>query len=301
LDKKYTYKAFGLVIQSAIQLPEMVEFIGNPDVYIAIGDIPKQLEGAVTKGINFETSETEFILKVDNVARYYVANGQNVIVEKFEGVDESEVRLFLLGSALAALIHQRGMLPLHGSAVNIAGKCIVFCGISGSGKSTLASALVNKGYTLLTDDICVISHTNNNMPVVLPGFPQVKLWKDSMEKLGAKTSLARKVRPNIEKYGLKVDANFCFDALPVSTVYILSPINTDKFEILPVKGIEKFNILKTNTYRLNFVKGVQSKNLFFSKVTAFATKVNVKKVSRPNAGFKINELVELIVNDVKTS
>ena len=56
-----------------------------------------------------------------------------------------------------ALLMQRKILPLHGSAVAIDGKAYAIVGDSGAGKSTLASAFLNKGYQLLSDDVIAVS------------------------------------------------------------------------------------------------------------------------------------------------
>jgi hypothetical protein len=51
-------------------------------------------------------------------------------------------------------LEQRGLLPLHAAAVDVAGQGIVFCGLPGSGKSTLSLAALSLPATrLLSDNI----------------------------------------------------------------------------------------------------------------------------------------------------
>jgi hypothetical protein len=51
-------------------------------------------------------------------------------------------------------LEQRGLLPLHAAAVDVAGQGMVFCGLPGSGKSTLSlAALSLPGARLLSDNI----------------------------------------------------------------------------------------------------------------------------------------------------
>ena len=87
-------------------------------------------------------------------------------------------------SPFAALLLQRGLLPLHGCAIEVDGGAAVFVGRSGCGKSTLAGALRQRGYRVLADDICVISFSAAGEPMVLAAFPQLKLWADALKNLG---------------------------------------------------------------------------------------------------------------------
>ena len=54
------------------------------------------------------------------------------------------------------MLQHRGYLVLHGSAVLVNGRAVVFSGDSGAGKSTLAASMVHHGYQLITDDVVAI-------------------------------------------------------------------------------------------------------------------------------------------------
>lgn len=104
--QKYTYCAYGLRVTSDFPLPELQElkYDGNPEVIIRMGSVPNALEEPIEKGARFEASPDKFLLKVDKIAGYYVSGGNEIIVEPFEGADEEDIRVFLLGSAFAALL-----------------------------------------------------------------------------------------------------------------------------------------------------------------------------------------------------
>jgi len=87
----------------------------------------------------------------------------------------ADVRLFLLGSAIGALMHQRGLLVLHGSTVKVGDECVVFLGSSGVGKSTLATQLRHRGYACLGDDVCAISIGEDGVPYAAPAYPPASL------------------------------------------------------------------------------------------------------------------------------
>jgi hypothetical protein len=294
----YIYKAFGLIIQSKFPLPELASGNGTPDVFIMMGTVPENLDGIYHSGLRFQASPEAFLLNVENVGRYLVKNGKTIIVEKQGESSIGDIRLFLLGSAFAALIHQRKFLPLHGSAVKVENHCVIFCGGSGAGKSTLAAGLMKKGFSLLADDACVISFTESNIPMVYPGYPQIKLWKDSLKKLGTDISELKKLRESLEKFGLPVKNNFFNESLPLKQIYILNTTNNLGFEIKQVKGFDKFKTLKNHTYRVNFVKGLQTMQTHFQLVNKLASLVEVKRLYRTNTNFSIDNLVDFVIEDI---
>ena len=97
--------------------------------------------------------------------------------------DDAFARQCVLGPGLGVLLHRRGLLVLHGSAVDIGGRAVVLVGHKGAGKSTTAAALVARGHRLLTDDLVALDAGG----VVLPGPTQMKLWGASAAALGVET------------------------------------------------------------------------------------------------------------------
>ncbi|HYX07724.1 MAG TPA: hypothetical protein VE912_13430, partial [Bacteroidales bacterium] len=149
IKKHQIYSAFGLTIFSEHPLPELELSAGKPDVIFRYGTVPEHLEKPDFTAVRFEASHGDFLLRVDGVARFRVKNGNEIIIDKKAEIQDHDVTLFLMGSAIGALLHQRGILPVHGSSVCRDGEAIIFAGVSGAGKSTLAGAFIKKGYQLL--------------------------------------------------------------------------------------------------------------------------------------------------------
>jgi hypothetical protein len=85
------------------------------------------------------------------------ADGSDRRFEALPGARDIEVEKLRRGAARLLIAHLRGGIPLHASAVAIAGRAAVFVGGSGLGKSTLAATLgEHRGASLLGDDAVAI-------------------------------------------------------------------------------------------------------------------------------------------------
>jgi hypothetical protein len=231
------------------------------------------------------------LLLVEGVAKFLIAGGREITIECAPGADDDAVRLFLLGSAMGALLLQRGLLPLHGSAVGVNGGGVIFVGPSGHGKSTLAAALNHRGYPILADDVCVLDFDEDGLPRLVPSYPQLKLWADAVDRLGYTAASLRRIRPEIEKHGLPVTRDFCRQALLPRRIYILGLTKSSELEITAIKGMEKLKVLIENTYRVRFLQGLGQKEAHFKRCTALAGRVEIHRILRPEGRFVLDELV----------
>ena len=149
--KPFHYTAYGLKIESDIECPELLAGEETPGdgtepVRILLGKVPASLENPRANGVLYQARPGQFLLRLDHIAGYLVSNGAEIVIDRVPGSLDDEVRLFLLGSAFGALLHQRGFLTLHGSAIETPKGAMGFTGQSGVGKSTLATAFRTRGY-----------------------------------------------------------------------------------------------------------------------------------------------------------
>ena len=289
----YRYKAFALNVFSQIPLTGLARSgHGDADILISEGNVPLQLDNPLNRGVLFQATENEFLLKIDGIARYYAVDGKNITVEKEENTAWNDVSAFLLGTVFGALLHQRRLLPLHGSSVIYKNKGLVFSGISGVGKSTLAAAFIDKGARLLADDITVIS-LEERIPKITPAFPGMKIWEDSLIELGKNPEKLHPIRSDLKKYFYPVK-HFYNSSIEIDHLFMLSTHNLETFELKKISGIEKFNLLKNNTY---FFKGMNKTGILqqhFALCNALAQFSTVTQIIRPTSRFRIKELVNLI-------
>ncbi len=108
------YHAFGLNIESEIELPELLYSDGTADITISLGKVPDFLENPIENTPWYEVGMGQFLLRVDGISKYYVTDGKYIIIEPHHGVDLDDIRVFLVNTVLAVLLLQRNCIVLHG-------------------------------------------------------------------------------------------------------------------------------------------------------------------------------------------
>jgi hypothetical protein len=221
------------------------------DIVIHRGTVPGRLPGTVRETPLVQVNDQNWLrYSVRNVADYLVRGGNEVIIDTPHAEDTQDVALFLLGSVLGFLCHQRGLLPLHASSVSFQGQAIVFAGPSGAGKSTMAAQLLAQGARLLSDDVAVIDMHAEGGPVLLPTFPCQKLWRDTLDALGLAPGRYLRSLVEMEKFDRTVPGPFDTTPVRVDRVYQLLPRSRqDTVRLMPMDGLQAVRMLYENVYR----------------------------------------------------
>jgi hypothetical protein len=298
IQEEYSYQAFGLNFRTCLPCPELLPSNQPPEVTITYGQVPEALEAPLAAGEWYQSTPGLILLKIRNVAKYLVKDGKEIIIDRAPQASDADVRLFLLGSAMGALMHQRGLLPLHGSAIRLPdGTAAIFMGPSGIGKSTLAAAFRQRGYVVAADDVSLIFSGADGTPILQPAYPELKLWAEAAAKIGEDAEVLPRARTLLEKFSLCFHDVFDGSPLPVRLLYILETAEDELFEITRLQGVEKLEGLLRNTYRLIFIDDIDQRRLHFQLCASLGSKIVMSRVQRPRQNFRLKELVELLERD----
>jgi len=286
----YHYTTFGLRIRSDIELPELGEpgREEKPDLTITFRPIPGELPEALYRGKSFQISPSQVLIRIEQVAGYLVRNGREIIIDPSHTAEMDLVRVFLLGPVIGIALHQQGFLVLHGSSVLWNHQAIIFAGASGSGKSTIAGALIRRGFPFLADDLCPL-RMENNMPLLLPSIPQLKLMEDVLPELDFSPESAVRLSSVTAKYGISFAEKISAEPLPVRMIFILQSEPTEKdIRMEQLSGVEKFHALKDNTYRFPLLHYMNLTTRHFGLVTSVAKQITVYRIIR-NTGISVEK------------
>ncbi len=302
-----TYRLGPFLLASEIPIPELtlreLESPTPPDAFIRLGKVPEKLENVVANESRWWASRDEYLLRVPGVASFHVSRGRNIIVEPAPGALPEDIRAYLLAPIFSTLCYQSGMYALHASSVRVGEGVAAFLGHSGAGKSTLAAYLERRGYTVVSDDICLLdprATEQGGETVVVPVAPAIKLWRSALEQLGAKPEELPRVFSRDDKYRMKIGE--IDERLPLRAVFFLEWAEEPEAppEFIPVAGVQAMTRLMEFTHFGYLMKptGRQAESFLLggrilSQVRAFAFR-------RPRNFSHIEAVIDALEQHLKT-
>ncbi len=294
------YNVFGFSLRSnKIPFPELLEIDNDRDIIdieIIIKDLSNLWLELSDFGNRFVMNESLVMFKVPEIAIFLIEEGSRITVSPLNEYKEDVIRLYLLGSCMGAILMQRGILPLHGSAIAINGKAYAIVGNSGAGKSTLATAFLRKGYKLLTDDVIGVCFTKENVPIVIPAYPQQKLWQQSLDEFGIDSRKYKSVYQRETKFAIPIKDQFSSVSLQLAGVFELTFTEKEEIELKQLKGLSRLQTLLIHTYRNILIPNLGLTNWHFTNSTKIINQINMFQLRRPENRFTVNELVSQILN-----
>jgi hypothetical protein len=286
-----TYRAYGMTIRSNRACPELtpnLAWTGEPDVTI------RWSSGAANRltpleGGGYVVQPGRFRLDVPRVARFSVEDGRRIEIDPLPESPAEKIRLFLMGPAIGALLYQRGLFPLHGSAVETRWGAMIFVGLQGAGKSTLASEFYRRGYRLLSDDVCAIDNSPLS-PRVLPAMPQMRLCADAYERMGSPAG----ARFNVDKFVVPLGERYCSESRPLRAIHILAEHAEESPSFDRIQGLELVRNLLENLYRPQFLRGQRTYSDLMRTAAKIAATCTVAKVSRKKDARSVGDMVSFL-------
>jgi hypothetical protein len=297
----HNYSIFGLHLRSELEIPECghdhVHLRGavEPDIEIAVQSMPDKIKYLAPHGSYMAISPTMALFNVPDVARYLVEDGRSVLVEPLPQASILEVRAYLLGTALGAVLHQRRMIPLHVSVVSSPLGLLAFSGPSGSGKSTIAAALhLEHGWPILTDDLAVMDGPTD-APRLRFGVRRLRLWKDAIAELGVTARPTSRVIDREDKFQFDLLAD---DATvgdhTLRAVFLLD--NCAPLSVAPIRGGQALIAMGQCIYRPDLAGLYNDVNGMLARLAQAANAIEINTLCRPIPDLSVSRAAEHIAD-----
>lgn len=295
------YIVYGLNIKSEIEIEEfdkLEEIIEENIVNITYGKISKQIKDEIYKGSRIQFLKNKIWFHIDKVATYCISNGNKIEVEVYENADMQLMKIYVMCSCLGFIMLQREMVAIHGGVIEMNNNAIIFTGDRGAGKSTLTTALREKGYRFISDDVSAIKF--DCAPYVMPGFPYQKLCKSAMDKFQYnKEKYTSFISDKEVKYIVPAKEEFLNEERELVAIVKLTVGDVEEVTIQELRGSEKLNGIIDNIYRGEYIKslgGIQPK--YFKKCLEIAKNISFYVITRPKDKFTVHEQIELIEREL---
>lgn len=297
------YVGYGLGIQSEFDLPELRNMDGRAiDLTISRGRVdrpdPPQPYGRIHA---FDADET--YIGIESVGKFLLKGSKEVVCQMSPLFPDGLAGFALLGPIMATIMHLRGNLILHGSALEVGGKAVVFLGDKGAGKSTMAGAMATAGHALITDDVIAVGVDGAHAPTVVSAYPTIKLSDAAIESFGAEGFELLPLDADIpSKQRARVSAAPQRERTPIGRIYILSRGAADapaSVETLPLdKALPQ---LFAHSYMARYgadpFKHDNGMARHMRQCAALMDKAPVKLLTVPGALGRLGEAVAIVAED----
>lgn len=278
----FKYQVAGLNLISDIEIPTLIlkEF-NKADIQVLIGPKVQPPDKSI------EYLPDDKILYKDAYNNVFSICGSRILIS-LQDKSINQAAISLLGIPLGYALQYNNFQVLHGSAVALHDSSICFVGKSKAGKSSISLALINNGFGLVTEDLCLVKNLeiynfsnwiktkNELMPSEL-----IQLSKISIKNDSRKRSLFQIDSKHISKNRTKIRAIYFLDEGVETKIANLKPL--DAFRHLFTYAYRKNNHDKENLRNLTSL--CESANCFlFSR--------NIEKSLEENKIFLIDHLIK---------
>jgi len=295
----FDYAAYGLIWRMPLACPKLRAALAGSaaDVTVQYGELPPPPAHAVAAGPLRQVSSGEARFGLPGVARLLVRGGNEILIERQTDADDEMIRLLLVGTGAALLLHQRGRLPLHASAIVTPVGAALFMGHSGAGKSTLLNEFLRRGYPMLAEDLAAVRLEADGAAWVEPGVQITKLWADSAAQRGQSAVGLPRVRPELEKFVVPVTNGLADAPARLAAIYVLASHNQPTITLEERRDARKFNALLDHTWQKLVVKRMGLHAAHFQRAIVVANQSRIVRVQRPDDGFRLKELADAVEAD----
>jgi hypothetical protein len=316
----FSYTVFGLHFRSSLPIAGLMQSSSakTPDVKVYFGSVPFRNSSNTRNKLRYTSAYLgeggEPALRI-----WEIDGGAFLRMSYFDGTefwldreistlwahwsDKSSLEntlSYLVGPVLGLLLRLRGVVCLHGSAVAIGDRGIIFVGAEGAGKSTTAAAFARQGFAVLSDDIAALAE-HEGIFEVLPAYPRVNLWPAAVQLLYGTPDALPHIMTNWDKRCLTLKqegaARFEERSLSIGAIYVFGDPSAEAETCVEVISRRTaLMMLVANTYATNFLDARQRAEEFMS-LGRLVEAVPVRKVNPRRGALPAEGLCDEIRRD----
>jgi len=220
-----------------------------------------------------------------------------------EGTDATH---YLFGIGLALWFELQGIPCIHGNSLAAENQAIALLGASQAGKSTLTAALLQKGFSFLTDDLVVPRQTDEGWQIH-PAPSPLRMWPNSIKHFlpGINIASLNQVHTSIKKRLVPIEATglgkICQKHKPLKQIYLLDRDCTEKTKSVYINALRPADALVAliaNSISGGILRPLGIEQSRLDVLTQLIKEVPVKRIRYPNGYQHLDEVKNSIVADL---
>jgi hypothetical protein len=144
----------------------------------------------------------------------------------------------------------------------------------------LAAALTKRGLPLVADDMMVVDWSGR-VPLVLPGYQKLRLWKDACEQLGLMGNAIANAHFVPGKFVLTTHGSPAGAPVPLTDLFVLAGHRRDTFVAERLSAVQGLQYLLAATHMLDAARAMGRQAQVFSAINAVAASVQMWRATAP--------------------
>jgi hypothetical protein len=292
-----TYTGFGLAISSDLSLPELAvdlnpeSVVGEVSITSSTREDWPELNPSEHSTPTVQMTPNDWRLELEGIGWFRVHQGRSIYWQRWDdSVSDRDLRTFLVGSALGALMIQRGSLMLHATALVMDGKAVLLLGAPASGKSTLAWCLHQQGWQLLSSELTLIDPQG----MVWPGMQQLKLWHAAAMELDLDWKQMPVVRKGLQRFSLMpTDLSTSNQPAPLAVIYGITRRGKEDDKDQEEEGLRilawpvlrqqaALLQIRNQAFQPRFYRGMEQEQQLFLHAAALVRSVGLHRLQLPD-------------------
>lgn len=281
----YYYKLYGMTIESDLEFPQLVISDGDAlaDVRIAQADFSEDVKEKTREKCYAMGSEYTYF--ANKTCQMQIYEGKKLTYALTGEGWPQYLQTYILGYGMSFLALQRGMLPIHCSALADENGAILIAGESGSGKSTITASFLKNGYRLMADDMALVDGGK-----VYPAFPYQKLCRNVALAEGYQLNELIYIDEDKDKFLAPYRGEFPLHGEKIKGFILLRVVNGEQVVDAEIAGLGRFEVFAGNLFVRHLIGKEKYAPHIGQKCLEMASKVPVYAIGRPN-GFDTTEEV----------
>lgn len=275
------------------------------DVVVRRGPVPADLPNPAWRNVACQCAQGQVLIAAPCGIRFLVEGGETIrwAMDEGRGATEVDVRTFLVGAAWPALALQRGLLPLHASAVSRGGVVHGFAAGAGVGKSTTAAGLARRGWSFFADDVLLVAPAPPGQPVLCHSLGDLKLPRKGLTVVGAAPggpvrSLDSEVRVHAEpsRQAAGVGGR-------LATLHELEPWGyrkADPIEVERLTGRRAVELVRQAVHGRSLAQEIVGQRRLYRMIGMTSQQIETSVFRSSRLGIGIEEILDRLAGELRT-